>query len=256
MAGVKELKDIVRKIVLEVFPELQGYQYPIKAKVVKVHESGGKVNEFDNLYSCDVQPLKKDGSVDEESPVIPDVEIPVVWAGDQRGVFCLPKKGTVCRIGFYYNDPAHPYLDAVLPQGYEIPDHAIDSIIIQHSEGIKIEITPKGEILVKTSEKMTAEIEKLLEVIIPNFTLEANSNGELKVNASKEVTLTSPLVQAIADKIILGAETHPVAYADVVKAIYDSHKHPYGWTDGGGSGQTGTPIPVMTGHDSKVSFTK
>lgn len=223
VAGVKELKEIVRQIVLEVFPELQGYQYPVRAKVVKVHETGGKVNEFNNLYSCDVQPLKKDGSVDEDSPVIPDVEIPVVWAGNQRGFFCLPKKGTICRIGFYYNDPAHPFLDAVLPQGYEVPDHAIDSMIIQQKNGVKMEIKDNSEILIKTPEKITAESETLIELLSPLIKLEGFD--------------------------------HPVAFADVVKNIHDGHTHPF-VNAHGSTAETKAPSQKMTGHDSKVSFTK
>jgi antitoxin component of MazEF toxin-antitoxin module len=221
--GVKELKGIIRSIVLEVFPELQGYHYPIRAKVVKVYEKGGKIDEFNNLYSCDVQPLKKDGSVDEESPVIPDIEIPVLWAGNQRGIFCLPKEGTIVRVGFYYNDPAQPFLDAVLPRGYEIPEHLLDSIIIQHSNGIKIEIKPNGEMLLKSSKKITAE--------------------------------TATLFEALAPKIKLAGLDHPVAFADVVKTIHDGHTHPF-TNAHGATAETKAPSQKMTGHDSKISFTK
>jgi hypothetical protein len=144
----RELKKVLRKVFLSIFPEFGGYHFPIRAKVVKVHESGGQVREDDHRYSVDVQPLKSDGSVDDSAPVIPDVEIPIWWAGPARGVFCLPVVGSIVRVGFYYYEPAYPYVDAILPQGFNIPEHPTGSLIIQHSDGKRFEITPTGEVLI------------------------------------------------------------------------------------------------------------
>lgn len=145
MANTQELMKTLKKTFLAIFPELSGYHFPIRAKVVKVHETGGRVDEFNHRYSVDVQPFKPDGTIDESAPEIPDIEIPVMWAGTDRGVFSLPEVGSVVRIGFYYNDPAHPFLDAVLGYGYNCPDHPLGSFIIQHSNGKRIEITKEGK---------------------------------------------------------------------------------------------------------------
>ncbi|MGE5606888.1 MAG: hypothetical protein ACM3YE_14525 [Bacteroidota bacterium] len=202
MANKAELIKVFRTIFLEIFPELKGYHAPIRAKVIKVHESGGKIDEFNKRYSVDVQPLKPDGSVDDSAPAIPDVEIPIFWAGPNRGIFCLPVAGAVVRIGFYYNDPAYPFVDAILGDGYSIPDHPIGSLIIQHSDGTRIEISP-------------------------------NKNIEI-----------------FADGIIKFAHGgHPVAFADVVKSIFDEHTHPIK------PGVTDPPSTKMTGHDSSKVFT-
>lgn len=224
MAGAKELKETFRAIILEIFPELQGYHYPIKAKVVKVYEAAGKASEFNNLYACDVQPLKKDGAIDEYSPVIPDVEIPVIWGGPQRGIYALPEVGTIVRLGFYYHDPAQPYIDAILGVGYEMPEHLVGSLIIQQSTGIKIEINQLGEILIKSKEKITADSEKLFEVLAPILYIMEEKNEE--------------------------GQTQPVALADIVKSVFDGHIHPVG------SGFSGPPTEEMTGHASQISFTK
>ncbi|MDR3561912.1 MAG: hypothetical protein P4N59_10825 [Negativicutes bacterium] len=154
MANTAELAEVFKTIILELFPELGGYHFPIRAKVVKVHEDGGQVDDYNKLYSVDVQPLKPDGSVDESKPVIPDIEIPVLWGGPDRGVFCLPVVGGVVRVGFYYNDPAYPFIDAVLADGFSIPDHALGSLIIQMSTGVRIEIDKTGQIFLLTPQKV------------------------------------------------------------------------------------------------------
>lgn len=144
MDNSRELKILFQKLFRAVFPELNGYHYPIKAKVVKVHETAGTIGDMNHYYSVDVQPLKSDGSIDAEAPVIPDVEIPVIWAGANRGIFCLPVVGSIVRVAFYYNDPAYPYVDAILGHGFSCPAHEVGSLIIQHSDGKRFEITASG----------------------------------------------------------------------------------------------------------------
>jgi hypothetical protein len=155
----RQLKKVLKKAFLAIFPEFGGgYHYPIRAKVVKVHEAGGRVHEYDRRYSVDVQPLKPDGGVDEAAPVIPDVEIPVLWAGPGRGVFCLPVVGSIVRVCFYYYDPAHPYVDAVLPQGFDVPGHPLGSFIIQHSDGRRLEITTEGKTRITMDTEITGNL--------------------------------------------------------------------------------------------------
>ncbi|MCM0757341.1 phage baseplate assembly protein V [Sporomusa sphaeroides DSM 2875] len=194
MENTKELINLFKTIIKQAFPDLNGYHFPIRAKVVKVREAGGRVGAYKKLYSVDVQPLKPDGSIDTDSPVIPDVEISPIWAGPQRGIFCLPVVGAIVRVAFYYNDPSYPFVDAVLADGFEIPDHVLDSLIIQHSSGIRLEFTKDK-------------------------------------------------------KIVLVEGNHPVAFADIVKQIYDSHTHPCS------CGGTGAPNQKMTGHASPKVFT-
>lgn len=158
MANTEELLRVFRKTVLAAFPELGGYHYPIRAKVVRVHEDGGRVDDQNHVYSVDVQPLKPDGSNDENAPEIPDVEIPVAWAGPGRGIFCLPVDGAIVRIGFYYNDPAHPFVDAILGYGFEVPEHALGSMIIQHSDGKRFEITPEGNVNITMHTHITGDL--------------------------------------------------------------------------------------------------
>lgn len=217
MANRGELTKILKALVLEIFPELTGYHFPIRARVVKVHEAAGRIDEFNRLYSVDVQPLKRDGSVDDAAPVIPDVEIPVLWAGPGRGVYCLPVVGAMVRVAFYYNDPSHPFVDAVLGEGFDSPAHPLGSFIVQHSDGTRIEI----------------DAQKNIYLLTP-ATGEMNAGGEAKVTAPK---------------VTLAGGGHPVAWADVIKQIFDAHVHPVG------TSMSGPPTTAMTGHDSSKTFT-
>ena len=45
MANSAELIKSMKTIFKGIFPELNGYHFPIRAKVVKVHENGGRVDE-------------------------------------------------------------------------------------------------------------------------------------------------------------------------------------------------------------------
>lgn len=221
MANTAELAESLKIIVKELFPELNGYSFPIKARVVKVHEAGGKIDAMRKVYSADVKPLKPDGSVDEGSPVIPDVEIPVFWAGAQRGVYCLPVIGATVRLAYYYNDPALPYIDAVLGEGYAAPDHPLGSIIIQHSDGVKIEIAKDGKITLIT-------------------------NNSTQITAGNAINLKAAHISLSSDDITFtDGGGHPLAFADVIQEIYDGHTHncPHG-------GTTGAPLQAMTGHAS------
>lgn len=219
---MKNMQGIFKAI----FPELNGYHYPIRARVTAVHEAGGTVGDFNKIYSIDVQPLKPDGSVDDMQPVIPDVELPVLWAGPQRGIYCLPVIGAIVRLAYYYNDPAQPFIDAVLADGYDAPDHPVGALIIQQVAGVKIEITRDGQINIKTGKKIT-------------------------MAGGPEIDLSAQRIHLDAQRIGFTAKDggHPIAYADVVKAVFDGHTHstPHG--------ESGPPSQAMSGHASGTSYT-
>ena len=181
------IKETFKALMRECFPELGGYQFPIKAKVMKVHESGGKVDDFNKRYSVDVQPLKMDGTIDENMPEIPDIPIDIQWAGPNRGVLALPEVGAVVRVGFYYWDASCPYVDGILADGYSVPAHPLGSYLIQQKDGVFIKIDPKGNIELETSKEIR------LKAGSSKVTLEPS--GSAKIDASKDISLTSGKAQ-------------------------------------------------------------
>ncbi|NUN13500.1 MAG: hypothetical protein HUU55_07680 [Myxococcales bacterium] len=142
------LSEVVEQLLAAARPRELPWMMARKARVVAVHSGGGMVDAMNARYSVDVQPLTREGGVDAEMPVICDVELPVVWGGPGRGVYALPAIGTVVRLGFYWGDPSQPYIDAVLADGYVVPEHPLGSLIIQHGPGVKIEIQPTGKVVV------------------------------------------------------------------------------------------------------------
>lgn len=208
MENIGELKKLLEKITRAMFPELSnGYQFPIRAKVVKVREGGGTVSDYDKRYSVDVQPLTKDGTEDATKPVIPDVAIPVIWAGPDRGLFCLPKVGAIVRVGFYYWDAALPYVDAVLGDGYNVPAHPVDSLILQQSNGVKVVMEPSGKVMIKSDSSTITLTSSGVSVESPLIDMKAQAisinGGAISVDGSGNVSVCGggPAIARVGDAI-------------------------------------------------------
>ena len=50
-------------------------------------------------------------------------------------------------MGFYYNDPGMPYVDAVLPDGFDVPAPPEEGLLAQHSAGTALIVGPDGVIV-------------------------------------------------------------------------------------------------------------
>ncbi|MGI6542976.1 MAG: hypothetical protein ACOX44_07945 [Limnochordia bacterium] len=181
----------IRRLVKEAFPEFLGFHVPIRARVVGVHEAGGPIEDERRRYSVDVQPLLPDGSVNENAPVIPDVEIPTIWAGPNRGVFALPAPGSIVRVAWDYGDPAHPYVQAVLGYGFDAPEHPLGSFIIQHSPDCYIAIEPDGIIKITSSKLVRVESAERVEVDAPEVILAGGGPPVARVGDQVQVTISS-----------------------------------------------------------------
>lgn len=187
MENRPKLMRLLRKTIESLFPWMNGpHHMMVKARVVKVHTAGGKIDEFNSRYSVDVQPLDVHGNDDPNAPVIPDVEMPVIWAGPNRGIYCLPTVGSLVRLGYYYHDPAHPYIDAILGHGHSCPDHPEGSLIIQHSDGCRVEITPEKDIKVQTTESIRMKADG-------NVWIETSKTAF--VNAAEKIVAEAPMIE-------------------------------------------------------------
>lgn len=133
-----DLKALMKRVVELVMPNLRGYYRIVrKAKVVKTYASGGQ-------YWADVQPLKNDESVDTAEPVVPKVEIPVIWAGPLRGVVCPPAVGTRCDLSYYDGDPDYPRISNFRWHDMGAPEIEVGGFIIQQQPGTYIKIDAQG----------------------------------------------------------------------------------------------------------------
>jgi hypothetical protein len=139
-----ELKALLKRVVELVMPNLRAYYRIVrKAKVVKTYASDGR-------YWVDVQPLRNDESVDESEPVIPRVEIPVMWGGPERGIVCPPAVGTFCDLSYYDGDPNYPRISNFRWHGMKAPVVEIGGFIIQQCPGVHFKIDAQKNIEIVT----------------------------------------------------------------------------------------------------------
>lgn len=129
MVGTDELRRLIAVALRGLLPELAA-QPVVRARVVKVHGAAGPASELEPRYSVDVEVLRRDGEVAADWPVVPDVPVPVLWAGPGRGVYCLPATGAVVRLGFEYGDRNRPYIESVTAEGFDVPGHAQGELLI------------------------------------------------------------------------------------------------------------------------------
>lgn len=174
-----EMIRLLRKLFEKLQPDLrQYYRLPIKARVEKVYEAGGS-------YVIDAQPLRNDESVDEQAPVLQQVEAPLVWAAQNRGVFCLPRVGTTVAVGFFDGDPNYPYVQAVRSHGLAGPEHPVDALIIQQGPGVYITIDPEGNIITVTSADQQTEVGGELTIDV---------GGPAVIRSGESITVQAPRI--------------------------------------------------------------
>lgn len=186
---VRELRRLLKAAIEAAGPDLRKLiALPRRAKVTAVKPAGG-------TYVCSVQPVLNDGRPDPKAPVIPDVEIPVIWAGPDRGIVCPPKVGEFCDVGFYDGDPNWPFIMNFRPSS--APAAELDGFVIQHSPDILLGFEPDGTAVVKAP-KIRATATESIEAEAPEVTVKGRDvtmeASVVEITAGR-VTVTAPLIQ-------------------------------------------------------------
>ncbi|MBF0454944.1 MAG: baseplate assembly protein [Magnetococcales bacterium] len=176
-ASNANLLSLMKRVVELAMPNLRHYYRVVrKAKVVKTYASDGH-------YWADVQPLRNDDSVDEAEPIIPNVEIPVIWAGPKRGVICPPEIGTFCDLSYYDGDPNYPRISNFRWHDMEAPEVEIGGLIIQRQPGTHIKIDSDNNVITLTPANQSEEI---------GGTWTAKVVGAITVESTTSITLKTP----------------------------------------------------------------
>lgn len=201
MGGEKKSNplDLLRQAIEIAMPDLRHYLRPVrKAKVVGVYASkGGK-------YYADVQPLRNDETLDSSEPVIPKVEIPVIWAGPKRGVVCPPVVGAFCDLSYYDGDPNYPRISNFRWYGMEAPEAELNEYVIQLEPGVEIRIDKQKRIVTLTPENVNTEAGK-------NWTIKAGNNAEITagknaaITAGSSATIQAPQINLVGNQTATGA---------------------------------------------------
>jgi len=191
--------DLLRQAIEIAMPDLRHYLRPVrKAKVVGVHASkGGK-------YYADVQPLRNDETVDASEPIIPKVEIPVLWAGPKRGVVCPPVIGTYCDLSYYDGDPNYPRISNFRWHGMDAPEAELDEFVIQLEPGVEIRIDKQKRIVTLTPENVNTKAGKSWTVIAgDNAAITAGKDAT--VAAGNTATIQAPQIKIVGNQTSTGA---------------------------------------------------
>ena len=173
----QSLLSLLKRALELAMPDLRAYyRMTRKAKVVAAYASDGR-------YYADVQPLRNDESPDTSEPVIPKVEIPIVWGGPKRGIVCPPAVGTLCDLSYYDGDPNYPRISNFRWQTNGAPDCELDELIIQQTPGVSLKIEKDGSFLTISPENWTVEVGG-------NAVIKAEGNAT--VEAAGTLTLQAP----------------------------------------------------------------
>lgn len=202
--------DLLREAIEIAMPDLRHYLRPVrKAKIVGVYASKG------GNYYADVQPLRNDESVDPNEPVVPKVEIPVMWAGPKRGVVCPPADGTFCDLSYYDGDPNYPRISNFRWHGMDAPEAELDEFVIQLEPGVEIRIDKKKQIITLTPENVNTTAGKNWTVIAgDNATIEAGKEATLK--AGSIANIVAPLINLCGRIFCKSVDGKGKGYAEFV----------------------------------------
>ncbi|MDR1398096.1 MAG: DUF2345 domain-containing protein [Desulfarculales bacterium] len=183
------LLDMIRQAVELGMPDLRHYYRTTKkAKVVASYASNGK-------YFCDVQPLRNDESVDPGEPVVPKVEIPILWAGPKRGVVCPPVVGAYCDLSYYDGDPNYPRVSNFRWYGMDAPAAALNEFVIQLEPGVEIRIDRQKRVVTLTPEDISSQAGQ-------NWTIQAGAN--VSISAGGNATISAPQINIVGNLSVTG----------------------------------------------------
>jgi len=191
---VRAFKRLLKQVIETIAPDLRrNMALPRLAKVTAVKPAGG-------TYVCSLQPVLNDRRPDPDAPVIPDVEIPIIWAGPDRGLVCPPKVDEYCVVGFYDGDPNSPFIINFRPSS--APAAELDSLMIQHSPGVRLGFKPDGTVLV---EAPNIEAKATGHIKAEAATAEVTVGQSAEISAGAQVSITAPLVKIDGHVKITGA---------------------------------------------------
>lgn len=175
----QSLLSLLRRALELAMPDLRAYyRMTRKARVVAAYASDGR-------YYADVQPLRNDESPDTAEPVIPKVEIPILWGGPKRGIVCPPAVGTLCDLSYYDGDPNYPRISNFRWQGNSAPDCELEALIIQQEPGVSVKIDPVHNIITLTPANWRVEVGGNVEI---------KAGGNATVQAAGTLTIQAPQI--------------------------------------------------------------
>ena len=195
---MKDELAVFRRLMELAQPDLRKYfRVPRKGKIVASYPSEG------GQWFADVQPLRNDESDDTSEPVLPKLELPVIWGGVNRGVVCPPAVGTPCIVGYLDGDPSYPFIMHIRWYNQQPPEAELTELIIQQEPGVYIKIDKEHKVITVTPTNIEHEIGK-------NWTVNVGDNATITVGkkavvqAGSEITVEAPQINLVGNQTSTG----------------------------------------------------
>ena len=193
----QSLLSLLKRALELAMPDLRAYyRMTRKAKIVAAYASDGR-------YFADVQPLRNDESPDPAEPVIPQVEIPIMWGGPKRGIVCPPAVGTLCDLSYYDGDPNYPRISNFRWQSNGAPECGLDELIIQQTPGVSLKIEKDGSFLTVSPQNWNVEIGGNA-VIKAGGDASVQAGGDATVEAAGTLTLQASQINKLGNETSSG----------------------------------------------------
>ena len=113
----------IRKQILREFPELAaGYHIPIAAQVTAVADTpkqGGIADNYRPRYAVDVELI--DSQYNSTGITLQAVPVAITGGGDERGLFAIPKRGTIVELAWLNASPERPFVRSILADRQQLP---------------------------------------------------------------------------------------------------------------------------------------
>ena len=211
------LKELIRKNVLKLFPELAaGLHLPLLAVVTGIADppaNGEICDEFTPKYAVDCRLLKPDFTIDDAMPLMRDVPVTLPGAAPDRGLAMLPQPGTIVEIAFAFGLQTHPYIRAVLPHFRKLPVIDDKTMRWQQTANSWIEVDGPGNWKHYTDQNVESEVDQNVKLAVHrNVTVDVDLNidttaGQSITRTAQQKITDSALVEysATAPKIWLGS---------------------------------------------------
>ena len=196
---MKDIRALFKRMMELCQPDLRKYyRMPRKGRIHAAYASAG------GQWYADVQPLRNDESPDPDEPILPKLELPVIWGDDQRGVVCPPAAGTYCTVGYWDGDPSYPYILNIRWYAQNPPEAELTEFIIQQQPGVHIKIDKTHKVITVTPANIEDEAGKDWTVDVgQNATITVGQNATIE--AGSVATVKAPQINLIGNLTTTGA---------------------------------------------------
>jgi hypothetical protein len=209
--------ETIRRLVRSAFPGFPEHHVPRLGEVVAIadpipEEQG--TDRFRPRYAVDVQPLTPAGATDPDAPTLRALPLPVIAAGQGRGIYGFPEIGARVLYAFAYGLASHPCILAVYPQGQALPALAPGDLLIQQGEGAHLRFDARGNLTLQTDGRLTVD----------SHTREVAADDTIETHGSLAQTVDGDLAQTIGGRLlrtVLGALVQQIG-GDLRSAVLGS----------------------------------